>query len=459
MPSVIFVTSVATLFSAIALLSLVAAWRWPAQRRPGILLASALLLQVINSVGHTREIVAAPGAWAALLARAATVAGYFAALPWALLVENVVGRGWKSSIRRTWQVYLLSGIAALAYDQFTGSSAAASGVLQVIIAAGAVVGFANVLAIRTTALDLRVLQAGFLAFMALVVHDTLAGAGMLPWTRTSGVWNVLIFMGALSYAVLSRGFRNQRALEAIGHELEMARRIQASILPAAAPPVEGAAIVFRYVPAAAVAGDMFEFLHVDSRRFGVLLADVSGHGVPAALIASMVKVAAAAQKPHAHDPARVLSGIHAAVTGELPAAHFVTAVYIYVDLDRGELRHASAGHPPALVQRAGVRALEPAGAPGPLLISFAPAEYPVSTVPLGAGDRVVLYTDGAVEAMRGDGEMFGPERLAELIASSREPPDALASAIVRSISAFAGRDGGALDDDCTVILIEVAARR
>ena len=128
-----------------------------------------------------------------------------------------------------------------------------------------------------------------------------------------------------------------RQLSAIQHELEMARKIQLSILPREVPRVEGVEIAARYVPMTSVAGDFYDFIPVDDKRFGALVADVSGHGVPAALVASMLKIALAAQSPHASDPARVLAGLNQALCGKF-ATHFVTAAYLFVDTGEGDDR-------------------------------------------------------------------------------------------------------------------------
>src|SRR5947209_9916150 len=98
----------------------------------------------------------------------------------------------------------------------------------------------------------------------------------------------------------------------------------------------------------AVAGDFYDFLCVDEKRVGVLVADVTGHGVPAALIASMLKIAFAGQVDHAEDPARVLAGLNRALCGKFEE-HFVTAAYVFVDLNTCVLRYAGAGHPPLLM--------------------------------------------------------------------------------------------------------------
>src|SRR5271166_1408106 len=114
-----------------------------------------------------------------------------------------------------------------------------------------------------------------------------------------------------------------RQLVEINMELEMARQIQLSILPRDTPKIAGLDIVARYIPMTSVAGDFYDFIVVDERHVGILMADVSGHGLPAALIASMLQVALTAQAGHASDPARVLSGLNQALCGKFEH-NFVT---------------------------------------------------------------------------------------------------------------------------------------
>ena len=110
-----------------------------------------------------------------------------------------------------------------------------------------------------------------------------------------------------------------------------------------------------------VAGDFYDFLLGDDRQAGLLIADVSGHGVPAALIASMVKMAATSQRANANNPAELLSGMNAALCGNTQN-QFVTAAYVHLDSEAGELRYSAAGHPPMLLLRAGeVTAVEENG--------------------------------------------------------------------------------------------------
>jgi phosphoserine phosphatase RsbU/P len=450
-------TAVATIYACGGVLALTAAYRWRERkgRVPALLLSWAMLQHALNQVTSSDAMQSAFGGPTNVTNWVSTVTNYFIAVPWAALIERVIGAGWKSTIRRTWQVYLVSAVASVLWDVVSGSPGAALEVNRVVMGAGALVGFANLFFMKGGLPGQMMLRASILVFMALVVHDVLANAGWLPWRRGSGPVGVLICITAIAYTAVSRTLLARRELRAIEQELATARRIQFAILPATAPSLEGAELVFRYVPAAAVAGDMVVFLDPAPRRVGILVADVSGHGVAAALIASMVKVAAAAQKPHADNPARVLAGIHLALADELPAAHFVTATYVFVDLERRLMRHASAGHPPPLVWRALDQTFVPPAGTGPLIMSFLPALYPSTEVPLHPGDRVVMFTDGVTEATRSDDEMFGQERLQQVIATSRAGADGLASAIIDAAVAFRGGDVSRFDDDCTLVVLEL----
>jgi serine phosphatase RsbU (regulator of sigma subunit) len=205
-----------------------------------------------------------------------------------------------------------------------------------------------------------------------------------------------------------------RQLLAINNELEMAREIQLSILPRETPKVEGLEMTARYVPMSSVAGDFYDFIVVDKKHVGMLIADVSGHGLPAALIASMLQVALTAQTGHASEPARVLAGLNRALCGKFQQ-NFVSAAYLFVDLQRRVLQYAAAGHPPMLLwSRAAARAHEVCEN-GLVLGQFPEASYSSLELQAGAGDRCILYTDGIVEARNPLGEQFGSDRLKEFL--------------------------------------------
>ena len=199
---------------------------------------------------------------------------------------------------------------------------------------------------------------------------------------------------------------------AIRNELEIARRIQTSILPEGMPELAGVRIAAQYVPMSQVAGDFYDFLVVDERRVGVLIADVSGHGVPAALVASMVKVAIAAQAEHADNPAKVMEGLNSVLSGKLQG-QFVTAAYLFLDLEAGTGRYSAAGHPPLLHYRAADQSIDDVVENGLILGIMPFASYQTRALTLGTGDRFLLYTDGVIEADQ-RGEEFGAERVKQI---------------------------------------------
>ena len=205
-----------------------------------------------------------------------------------------------------------------------------------------------------------------------------------------------------------------RRLVTINKEMEMARQIQLSILPQRSPTIDGLDIAARYLPMTSVAGDFYDFIIVDEKRIGVLVADVSGHGPPAALIASMLRIALSDQLPHACDPAQVLSGINQALCGKFDR-HFVTAAYAFVDAERGLLSYAGAGHPPLLFWRMSDGRAREILENGLLLTQFPEETYSAVDLPFEPGDRAVLYTDGIPECRNPQKEEFGTERFMQFM--------------------------------------------
>ena len=145
----------------------------------------------------------------------------------------------------------------------------------------------------------------------------------------------------------------------------------------------------------AVAGDFYDFLITNPQQAGLLIADVSGHGVPAALIASMVKLAATSQRANAADPAALLSGMNTVLHGNTQS-QFVTAAYVYLDAATSTLRYSAAAHPPMLLLRDGE--IIPITENGLMLAAFSFSTYETATHPIEPGDRLLLYTDGLLEA-------------------------------------------------------------
>jgi hypothetical protein len=302
--------------------------------------------------------------------------------------------------------------------------------------------------------EIRVFIAGFLVWGLFVVHANLLGLKILTGHNVEFL-GFLAFVACLGYISSHRIFASEERLLTINKELEIARRIQSSTLPQSVPTLTGLEIAARYVPMSAVAGDFYDFLSVDEKRVGILVADVTGHGVPAALIASMLKVAFAGQAAHAHDPARVLSGLNRALCGKFEE-HFVTAAYLFVDLERSLLHYSAAGHPPLMLasRSAGnVREIEENGL---MLGMFPEAAYSSVEIPVGSGDRCLLYTDGVFEAKNASQEEFGKSRCKEFLEVQRDIPAArFASSLLENIAGFSGHNSSrAQEDDITLLVLD-----
>jgi phosphoserine phosphatase RsbU/P len=306
-------------------------------------------------------------------------------------------------------------------------------------------------------LEIKVFLTGFAIWVGTVVHANLLGLHLLPGPNVEFL-GFLIFVASLGYIVGRRIIANEESLMAINKELEIARRIQFSTLPQHVPALAGLEIAARYAPMSAVAGDFYDFLCVDEKRMGVLVADVTGHGVPAALIASMLKVAFAGQAAHADDPARVLSGLNRALWGKFDE-HFVTAAYLFVDMEKGTMRYAAAGHPPLMLLPGAARQVREIEENGLLLGMFPEAHYTSVEFDVGPGDRCLLYTDGVLEAKNAEQEEFGKPRCREFVEKHRDiSPGKFASALLEKIAGFSGHNSaGAQEDDITLVVLDVQA--
>jgi len=170
--------------------------------------------------------------------------------------------------------------------------------------------------------------------------------------------------------------------------------------------------------------------------------------VPAALIASMVKMAAISQRALAAEPGRLLTGMNGALFGNTQG-QYVTAACVHFDANSRELRYAAAGHPAMLLMRGGsVREIAENGL---LLAAVDGIEYRDRTIPIEAGDRFLLYTDGLVEARNRAGELFGDESLTNLLkATAALTPAQAASEIVDQVKQWSHFQ----DDDLTVLVCD-----
>jgi serine phosphatase RsbU (regulator of sigma subunit) len=171
----------------------------------------------------------------------------------------------------------------------------------------------------------------------------------------------------------------------------------------------------------------------------------------------MVKVAVSSQVEHAHDPGRVLQGVNQILCGSLER-QFVTAAYVFIDLEARRLTGATAGHPPVLLWSAGDGRLVELGASGILLGHFPDAEYTPVEHQIADGDRVVLYTDGVIEATNQQGEFFDPQRLREFVVGyPGGPSETFCGALLGHLSSWCerGPHTGGFEDDITFVVASI----
>jgi hypothetical protein len=253
----------------------------------------------------------------------------------------------------------------------------------------------------------------------------------------------------------------RRALEhhRIGEEFEVARRLQASILPTCAPDVEGLDVAGTCVPANEVGGDYFDYFPLAPATLAVAVGDVSGKGAGAALYMTLTTSYMDAQASDMLDPVRALAIANTHLRRNLARGTFVTMVFAVVDAGTRRFTYARAGHNPPLLARSNGDT-DYLTTPGIALGSAGPATFEkisrAGTVDLRAGDLLLLYTDGVTEAMDVAGGEYGEERLARFAAAAARSGATAAEtveALLKDVRAFAARTPQ--HDDITVVAVRV----
>lgn len=240
-------------------------------------------------------------------------------------------------------------------------------------------------------------------------------------------------------------------------ELQMARQVQLSLLPTDAPELPGWEFAVRWLPARQVSGDFYDFIEVQSERPGLVIADVSDKGMPAALFMGLTRTILRASMDQAGTPVEGISRANRLICADSANSMFVTLVYVQVESAKDAITYINAGHNPPLFYHCcaeppenQVRWLTRTG----MALGVLPdTPYSQQVEHLDSGDLVILYTDGVVDAEDPHGEPFGIQRLQAVILENRH---ASAADIIRSIEnaliAFTG-DKDPIDD-ITILAIK-----
>jgi len=254
---------------------------------------------------------------------------------------------------------------------------------------------------------------------------------------------------SIERAVLHRQLLDKKRIE---HQLEIAREVQASLLPENAPDLPGFDISGVNLPTWQIGGDYFDYVALPGGQWGLAIADVSGKGVPSALIMATFRAALRSQVRVNSDMTSVMRAVNLLLCESIGSAEFVTAVYGVLDPAMGSFRYSNGGHnPPILLRADGATDLLEEG--GMALGVFPENEYEAAVVEIRPADTLVLFTDGVVEVTDLRGTEFDTARLEQVLrANARLPAAQIIDSVVRSTQAYGRAEGYA--DDFTLMVVK-----
>ena len=251
---------------------------------------------------------------------------------------------------------------------------------------------------------------------------------------------------------VDEGQVRRRAGAIASRERADARLIQRALLPSAMPTIPGCEIAALWEPASDFGGDCYDVLRLGGGRIGISIADVTGKGLPAAFLMSNLQASVRAFAAQQSSPRYVAGGINRALCGNPALRTFATFFYAVIDTTTRSLTFSNAGHnPPIMVRANGV--VERLSTGGLVLGVKENAVYEQRELPIVAGDRIVLFTDGLNEAEDAAGIDFGDEQLVETVVAHRdEPASGLLEKVFARVREFTG---GRFTDDATLITIAI----
>jgi serine phosphatase RsbU (regulator of sigma subunit) len=248
---------------------------------------------------------------------------------------------------------------------------------------------------------------------------------------------------------LEANFRSLRVKEALEREVEIAREVQRELLPRGAPVVRGLELAGICIPAIGVGGDYYDYLPLQDERIGLVIADVSGKGIPAALLMAGLQASVRSLALPGVAPCEINRRLNDMLHQSTSASRYATLFFGLYDPQDRSLHYSNAGHfPPIHIGAHGTAYLSQGGLPIGLMPS---SLYGEGRRELGLGDLLALYTDGVVETPNAAGEEFGSARLVEIL--TRHQDASLADLLARVIEAVGGWSGGGPPhDDVTLVL-------
>jgi sigma-B regulation protein RsbU (phosphoserine phosphatase) len=384
--------------------------------------------------------------------------GLAATIPALLLFQEFYGTGWRLSSKWLVWVYAsaVAGVLCLMAIHEHPRSIPSPGITLVILVP-LVLLVNRIAGYHPPPINGRLaIFTGLLAFFLTFSYDHLAHWRSGNVRARTEPFGFIVLMFCLGYVVSRRVAVNESEWLSMSNEMQAARRIQTAILPSIIPTITGYSVAVRYSPMTAVAGDYYGFPRTKPNYLGIIVADVLGHGVAAALVASMVKVSVFASAENQEGPATIIGDLNATLCKEA-SGQFATAVYLSLNRDSGIGTYSAAGHPPPLLWRHRKQRLQALDTPGLLLGVRSGEIFSESAFSFEAGDRLLVYSDGLTEADNKTGVSFGDGKLSALLAEKQMlPAEQFATTLLEQVLAWSTHDSERSQaDDITFVVVDL----
>jgi serine phosphatase RsbU (regulator of sigma subunit)/predicted ester cyclase len=282
---------------------------------------------------------------------------------------------------------------------------------------------------------------GKLEFTVITVNRVVGGKIAEEWSEGGGMYE-------LAQQRLDQELRERERFE---HELRVAQRIQQALLPKELPVLDDWEIFPYYQPAREVGGDFYDFLPLPDGRMGIIIGDVSGKGIAAALVMANTQSVLRAVFQGSATPGELLAQVNEVLFAYIPSNMFVTCFCGILDPESGRFTYANAGHNSPLRQHGGKAIdLRATGMPLGLMPGMAYEEKATSLLP---GDRVLLYSDGLIEAHSEEREMLGSRRLKDLLTEHSPGAKHLTAYVLAQLARFTGEQWEQ-EDDITLVALQ-----
>ncbi len=343
-------------------------------------------------------------------------------------------------------VLVFGSIAAVAYADFIVTSIS--------------LGYLYILPLGITAMFLRSQISYGLIAVCVFLHDLFGDPYPSPEARITHNLTALVGFTFVVYVIqryvkqrelLEKAVRKQR--DQLLQDIELAAQVQRMFLPIRRPPIPGLEIAGTMQPARGVGGDYYDYTPVNEHTVQIVIADVAGKGVPAALLMSATAAAVQLEASEKRDMLEVVTRLNNAIHSVSEGDRYVTLLLADIDVHARSLRYVNCGHNPGLLFQAKTRDVVPMKSSCFPVGMFASEGCEISRADLATGDIVVLYTDGITEAENSQGEEFGMERLSAVIrrGSSLSSEDLMAN-IFQNAEDFSR--GVGFNDDATVLIVK-----